>query len=66
MESNTPRKVSLVSNLDEMLQEVSPARVWVVRPQLHRKYPNQRMVPTAELVDLNRLDLDEMQAFDTL
>ena len=59
-------KVSLVTDLDDIMDELMPQPVWMVRPQLNRKYPNQRVMMTAEIVDLNTLNLAQMSTFEIL
>lgn len=59
-------KVSLVTDMDEVMKEMLPRTVLMVRPQLNRKYPNQRVTMTAEVVDLNTLNLAKMRTFEAL
>ena len=61
-----PGKVSLVTDLDEIAQELLPRTMWMVRPQLNRKYPSQRMPMTVEVVDLNTLNLATLPALEML
>jgi hypothetical protein len=64
--ANERSKVSLVTDLDAIAKELLPQPMWMVRPQLNRKYPNQRMTMTAEIVDLNTLNLAQMSTFEML
>lgn len=59
-------EVSLVTDLEDIVKELIPQRMWMVRPQFNRKYPNQRMALTAELVDLDTLNLAKMTTFEVL
>lgn len=66
MSRQPQQKVSLVSDLDELTEELAPQLVWMVRPKLNRKYASQRMVTTAEVVDLASVNLAKMQTFETV
>ena len=66
MSSKSQRKVSLVTDLDELTEELAPQVVWMVRPKMNRKYASQRMTTTAELVDLATVNLAKMHTFETL
>ena len=57
-------KVSLVTDLDGVMEEMVPHQVWMVRPQFTRKYPTQRMTMIAEVVDISSLNLAQMQMFE--
>lgn len=59
-------RVSLVADLDDIVQEELTQLMWMIRPQLNRKYPNQRIVMTAEVVDLNSLNLAQVPTFEML
>lgn len=65
--STSQRRVSLITDLDLLAEEMAPPQpMWMVRPQLARKYATQRMTTVAEVVDLTTLDLAHMQTFETL
>lgn len=66
MSKHQRSKVALVTDLDEIAHDLVPQPMWMVRPQLNRKYPNQRMTMTAEVVDLNTLNLAKMRTFEVL
>jgi|GEM_PF-2087364 len=57
--------VSLVTDLNALVDELMDEPVWMIRPKLNRKYANQRMTITAELVDLESINLAKVQAFET-
>ena len=59
-------KVSLITDMDALVDELASERVWMVRPKLHRKYVTQRVTTTAEIVDLASVNLAKVQAFETL
>ncbi|HEY3376312.1 MAG TPA: hypothetical protein VGL77_02360 [Armatimonadota bacterium] len=59
-------KVTLVTDLDEIMQDMVPQPVLMVRPRMNRKHPDQRMHMTAEVVDLTTLNLAKMQTFEIL
>jgi len=61
----TRQHVSLVTDLDSLVDELVDEPVWMIRPKLNRKYANQRMTITAELVDLESINLAKVQAFET-
>ena len=58
--------VSLVTDLESLVAEIAPEPLWLVRPKWGRRYASQKMTPTAELVDLNSINLAKMQTFDTV
>lgn len=60
------KKVSLVTDLDELVDELASESLWMVRPKLNRKYANQRMTTTAEVVDLDSINLAKIQTFETV
>jgi len=67
MVNDRSSRISLVTDLDDIMDEFTPQQpVWMVRPQLNRKYPNQRVMMTAEIVDLNTLNLAQMSTFEIL
>lgn len=63
---NQPRKISLVTDLDGLVEELVSEQVWMVHPKMHRKYATQRMTMTAEIVDLESINLAKIQTFETL
>ena len=60
------KKVSLVTDLDALVDELASESLWMVRPKLNRKYSHQRMTTTAEVVDLDSINLAKVQTFETL
>ncbi len=65
--SRSPQKVSLVSDLDVLVEELAPMQpMWMVRPRLERKFTAQRMTTVVEVVDLDTLDLARMHMFEAL
>ena len=66
MKLNDHQKVSLVSDLDSLVDELVSEQVWMVRPKMNRKYATQRMMPTAEIVDIDSINLAKVQTFETL
>lgn len=64
--SKSRRRVSLVTDLDALTEELAPSQpMWMVRPLLARKYADQRMTTVVEIVDLATLDLARMQTYET-
>jgi len=61
-----PKKVSLVTDLESLADELMSEPVWMVRPTLSRKYVHQRMTITAEVVDLASINLAKVQTFETV
>lgn len=61
-----PHKVSLISDLHELVEELTPQPMWMVRPQMNRKYATQRMTTTAEVVNLTTVNLAKMSTFETV
>ncbi len=59
-------RVILVTDFDQIAQEMVPELVWMVRPILNRKLPQQRITMTAEIVDLATLNLATMSTFEVL
>lgn len=59
-------KVTLVSDIDQVLQAMVPQPMWMIRPSQNRKYPSQRIRMTAEIVDLNTVNLARMRTFEVL
>jgi hypothetical protein len=59
-------KVALVTDIDAIMKEITPQPMWMVRPQLNRKYPDQRMTMIAEVVDLTTISLAKMRTFEIL
>ena len=59
-------RVSLVTDLESVANELLPQTMWLVRPQLNRKYPQQRVMMVAEVVDLKTLNLASLRTFDVL
>lgn len=67
MNSEQHRKhVSLVTDLELIVEELVVEPLWMVRPKLNRKYANQRMTTTAEVVDLDSINLAKVQTFETV
>ena len=66
MSLNEHHKVSLVNDLDSLVEQLVSEQVWMVRPKLNRKYATQRMTMTAEIVDIDSINLAKVQAFETL
>ncbi len=65
--STSYRKVSLVTDLDMLAEEMEPSEpMWMVRPRYTRKFATQRVTTVAELVDLTTLDLAKMQTYEML
>jgi hypothetical protein len=64
--SNQHPKVSLVTDLNALVEELVSEQVWMVHPKMHRKYATQRMTMTAEIVDLDSINLAKVQTFETL
>ena len=60
------KKVSLVTDLDALVDELASESLWMVRPKLNRKYTYQRMMTTAEVVDLESINLAKVQTFETV
>jgi hypothetical protein len=56
-------KVLLVKDLEELTREPQP--MLMVRPRANRRYPYQNLTTTAEVVDLARLNLEKVKAFET-
>lgn len=59
-------KVMLVTDLEQIARELMPQPMWLVRPILNRKYAQQRMTMTAEIVDLSTLNLATMSTFEVI
>lgn len=60
-------KVSLVTDINEAMQEfATPQPMWMAHPRLARKHPNQRMLMTAEVVDLSTVNLAKMPTVEIL
>jgi len=57
--------VSLVTDLESLADELVVESLWMVHPKLTRKYANQRMTTTAEVVDLASINLAKVQTFET-
>ncbi|MHB0938610.1 MAG: hypothetical protein ACYDCO_22770 [Armatimonadota bacterium] len=49
-----------------LVNELASESLWMVRPKLNRKYANQRMTTTAEVVDLESINLAKVQTFETV
>ena len=64
--SSSRYKVSLVADLDELVEELVPEQVWMVHPKLSRKYATQRMTTVAEVVNLDSINLARVQTFETV
>ena len=58
--------VSLVSDLDQLERELSPQQMWLVQPTVNRKYPQQRMTMTAEIVDITTINLADLSTLEVL
>ena len=60
------QKVSLITDIDALVDELVTEPVWMVRPKLSRKYAGQRVVMTAEVVDLASINLAKVHTFETV
>ncbi|MHB9025998.1 MAG: hypothetical protein ACYC7E_17805 [Armatimonadota bacterium] len=56
-------KVVLVEDLEAFTREPQP--MLMVRPRHNRRYPYQNLTTTAEVVEIDRLNLEKMKAFET-
>lgn len=59
-------RVTLVTDMDMLVQELDPQPLWLVRPQMPRKYASQRVGVTAELTDLASINLAKLKTFETV
>lgn len=59
-------QISLITELESVANELLPQPMWLVRPQLNRKYVHQRVIMVAEVVDFKTLDLADINTFDVL
>jgi len=60
------QKVTLVTDLDCLMQETESEPMWMMRPQHHHRYATQRTMTTAELVDIETINLAQMKTFETV
>jgi hypothetical protein len=61
------RSIALfVTDFDQIAQELAPHLMWMIRPTSRRKYPWQRIMITAEIVDLTTLNLATLSTFEVL
>jgi hypothetical protein len=58
--------VLLLKDFDQIAQEMVPQPMWMIRPACSRKYAWQRIMITAEIVDLTTLNLATMSTFEVL
>ena len=63
-ESN--HRVSLVTDLDEIMEEMVPQQILMVSPRYNRKYTGQQVKMKAELVSLSSLNLARVKTFEIL
>ena len=66
MGSKHIQKVTLVSDLESLMLEDVAEPMWMVRPQHHHRYATQRVMTTAELVDIDSINLAQMKTFETV
>jgi hypothetical protein len=66
MTSKQQCMVALISDLDELDLELTREPLWMVRPQFSRRFSTQRMVTTAEIVELSDINLAKMHTFETV
>lgn len=66
MQKQPGRKVTLITDMDDLFEEITPQPIVMIRPQLNRRYAYQRMMMTAEVVDLSTLNLAYMPTFETV
>ncbi len=59
-------RVSLVTDLDEVMDELYSEVVWMVRPRLGRASSHQRLGNMVELTDLHSINLAKTTTFETL
>ena len=59
-------KIALVTDLEQIARELMPQPMWLVRPMLNRKYAQQRVTMTAEIVDLGTLNLAKITTFEII
>ena len=64
MGTNTNPKVMLVTDLDMLMLEGEP--MVMITPRHSRKYATQRVATTAEVVNLESVNLAKMPMFETV
>ena len=64
--SRRRQKVTVTTDLNALIAEMTPRPMLLVRPLHARKYPSQRSTHVVEVVDLSTLNLARMESFETV
>ena len=60
------RRAKLFADLDALAADETRGPLWLVHPRQRRRHALQRVVTTAEVVDLASIDLAALHAFETV
>ena len=58
--------ITLISDLEDVVEDFEMQPMWMIRPQIDRKYPHQRVMMTAEVVDIDMVNLAALRNIEIL
>lgn len=63
---NIDPMITMIAEMDDIMDDFEYRPMWMIRPQINRKYPNQRVMMTAEIVDIDLVNLAIMQNIEVI
>lgn len=58
--------ITMIAEMDDFMDDFEFNPMWMIRPQINRKYPHQRVMMTAEIVDIDYVNLAIMQNIEVI